>query len=185
VRLYQNPPKNTHVLCLDETGPVSAKTYLSARWLDKRPHVEADYGHRDTVWVFGAFEPATGQALTVCGPRRDTANFIHFLDAVVQTWPIGELILILDNLSTHKTIDALLSALAHDRVRFLFQPTYAPWLNLIEPWWKTLRSLVLKGRRFLATDEIVRAIAAATTTGMPAVILIAGVWRPDSSYLLD
>lgn len=27
-------------------------------------------------------------------------------------------------------------------------PKYAPWLNLIEPWWKQLRSLALKGWRF-------------------------------------
>ena len=163
MRLYQHPPANTHVLCLDEMGPVSAKTYTAARWLDKRPHVEADNGRRGKVWVFGAFEPAAGQALTVCGPRRDTANFIGLLDAVIQTWPQGELILILDNLSTHKTMDVRLWALAHDRVRFLFQPTYAPWLNLIEPWWKTLRSLALKGRRFVAADEIIQTIAAATT----------------------
>jgi hypothetical protein len=35
-------------------------------------------------------------------------------------------------------------------------------LNLIEPWWKTLRSLVLKGRRFETWQEIVEAIEAAT-----------------------
>lgn len=163
MKLYQSPPVDTHILCLDEMGPVSAKTYLATRWWDKRPPVEADYGRRGKMWVFGAFEPATGQALTVCGPRRDTANFIHLLDAMVQTWPRSELILILDNLSTHKTMDVRLWALAHERVRFLFQPTYAPGLNLIEPWWKTLRSLALKGRRFVAADDIAQAIATATT----------------------
>jgi len=54
----------------------------------------------------------------------------------VQQWPEGDLIIILDNLSIHKTMDVRLWLLAHPRVRFLFQPTYAPWLNLIEPWWK-------------------------------------------------
>jgi transposase len=39
-------------------------------------------------------------------------------------------------------------AQAYERVRFLFQPTYAPWLNLIEPWWKTLRSIALACCRF-------------------------------------
>jgi len=48
------------------------------------------------------------------------------------------------------------------QVHFLFQPTYAPWLNLIEPWWKSLRSLALKGRRFETTEEITQAIADAT-----------------------
>jgi transposase len=42
--------------------------------------------------------------------------------------------LILDNLSIHRSLEVKLWALAHERVRFLFQPTYAPWLNLIEPW---------------------------------------------------
>ena len=53
--------------------------------------------------------------------------------------------------------------LAHPRVRFLFQPTYAPWLNLIEPWWKTLRSLALKGRCFDTLAQLVTAIDLATS----------------------
>lgn len=47
----------------------------------------------------------------------------------------------------------------------LFQPTYAPWLNMIEPWWKTLRSLALKGRRFADADELTTAISVATHYG--------------------
>jgi hypothetical protein len=163
VRLYKAPPANTHVICLDEMGPVSAKTYPAPRWCQQRPLVEADYGRRGKVWVFAAFEPASGRATTCCGPRRDTANFVKLLDQVVCAWPQGDLILILDNLSTHKTLDVRLWALAHERVSFLFQPTYAPWLNLIEPWWKTLRSLALIGRRFAVADEIVHAIAAGTS----------------------
>jgi hypothetical protein len=45
----------------------------------------------------------------------------------------------------HKATDVLLFCLTH--LSFVFQPTYAAYLNLIEPWWKTLRSLALKGRR--------------------------------------
>jgi hypothetical protein len=38
-------------------------------------------------------------------------------------------------------------------VERVFQPKYAAYLNLIEPWWKVLRSLALKGRRFKAWAE--------------------------------
>jgi hypothetical protein len=55
---------------------------------------------------------------------------------------------ILDNLSTHRALDVLLFALAHPRWEFVVQPTYAAYLNLIEPWRKAPRSLALKGRRF-------------------------------------
>lgn len=143
-------------------GPTAAKTYRGQRYALRRPYVEADYGRRGKVWIIGAFEPATGQALTTCYDRRDSASFLEFLTLVDATWTDGEMIIILDNLSTHKTLDVLLWALAHPRVRFLFQPTYAPWLNLIEPWWKTLRSLALKGRCFQTAQEIVQAIAWAT-----------------------
>jgi transposase len=69
---------------------------------------------------------------------------------------------IVDNLSVHRAADVLLFALAHPRWEFVFQPKYAAYLNLIEPWWKILRSLALKGRRFETWQQIEQAVAAAT-----------------------
>ena len=54
---------------------------------------------------------------------------------------------VVDN-NIHRARDVLLFNLAHPRWEFVFQPKYAADLNLIEPWWKILRSLALKGRRF-------------------------------------
>ncbi len=56
-------------------------------------------------------------------------------------------------------------ALAHPRWEFVFQPKYAAYLNLIEPWWKVLRSLALKGKRFETWEQICAAVAAATSYG--------------------
>jgi hypothetical protein len=155
VTLYRSPPPHTHVICVDE---------LDQRLL--RPTSvrggAADYRRRGNVWTVGAFEPRTGQALTYCADGRTSAHCITLLNQIVTTWTEGEIILILDNLSTHKALDVLLWALRHPHVRFLFQPTYTPWLNLIDPWWKTLRSLALKGRCFLDTTQISQAIQAAT-----------------------
>ena len=54
---------------------------------------------------------------------------------------------VLDNLAAHRAPDVLPWALTPPRWEFVFQPKYAAYLNLIEPWWKVLRSLALKGRR--------------------------------------
>ena len=67
-----------------------------------------------------------------------------------------------DNLNVHSATDVLLFALAHPRWEFVFQLKYAAYLNLIEPWWKVLRSLALKGRRFEAWPEIEEAVQRAT-----------------------
>ena len=68
----------------------------------------------------------------------------------------------LDQLNVHHATDVVLVSLAHPRWEFVFQPTYAAYLNLIEPWWKVLRSLALKGRRFETWDEICQAVREAT-----------------------
>ena len=68
----------------------------------------------------------------------------------------------LDNLNVPRATDVLLFSLAHPRWECVFQPTYAAYLNWIEPWWKVRRSLALKGRRFDTWDQVCQAIAAAT-----------------------
>ncbi|MDQ3363197.1 MAG: transposase, partial [Actinomycetota bacterium] len=75
----------------------------------------------------------------------------------VEAWvpeSVGNVYAIMDNLRAHKAYDVLLFNVAHPRWEFVFQPTYAAYLNLIEPWWKTLRSLALAGRFFESWEQI-------------------------------
>lgn len=44
----------------------------------------------------------------------------------------------------------------------VYRPTYAAYLNLIEPRWKVLRSLALQGREFTTWDEVRAAVKEAT-----------------------
>jgi hypothetical protein len=84
---------------------------------------------------------------------------------VVERWigpAVGRVYAVLDNLNIHSAPDVLLFSLVHPRREFVFQPEYAAYPNLIEPWWKVLRSLALKGRRFEAWAEIEEAVALAT-----------------------
>ena len=53
--------------------------------------------------------------------------------------------LIEDNLSIHVSREVKLALTAWPNIQILFIPKYACWLNLIEPRWKQLRSLALKG----------------------------------------
>ncbi len=162
------------MICLDEMGPEAAKSHPGADVIRLDPTgaqraratQEADYGRRGKGDVLGAFQPETGEAFTAPYAGRTIANWVDFLDRV-DGWldPLTPRVFaVLDNLSTHRATDVLLWALAHPRWEFVFQPTYAAYLNLIEPWWKGLRSLALKGRRFTSWDEIAAAIARATAS---------------------
>jgi transposase len=163
------------VICLDQMGPESAKSFpgqplvrpasaTEQQPLTERARQEIDYGRRGKGYIFGAFRPGTGEAFTQPYTGRTIANWVDFLERV-DTWLPQEaapVYTILDNLNVHRATDVLLFSLAHPRWEFVFQPTYAAYLNLIEPCWKVLRSLALKGRRFDTWDQGCQAIEAAT-----------------------
>ena len=63
-----------------------------------------------------------------------------------------------DNLSTHQSRNTCITLAAWPEIQILFLPKYACWLNLIEPWWKQLKSLALKGRKFEMQAELEAAL---------------------------
>lgn len=164
--LYTQPPAGSWVVCLDEMGPESARSYRGQQVVAvaERAKQEIDYGRRGKGYVFGAFRPASGEVLTDTYPRRTIVNWVDFLSQVEAWIPaeVERVYAIVDNLSTHRATDVLLFSLAHPRWEFVFQPKYAAYLNLIEPWWKVLRSLALKGRRFATWDDVCAAVQLAT-----------------------
>ena len=154
------PPPKTRTICLDELGPLSAKTYPGSEWVyeKSRATFEPDYGRRGKVWVHGAFEPATGEATFVLTGKRDSASHIQLLEKVIHTFPADRLLIIEDNLSSHHSRDTKIALATWPEIQILFLPKYACWLNLIEPWWKQLKSLALKGRRFENQTELETAL---------------------------
>ena len=165
IAAYLTPPPRTRVLCLDELGPLAIKTYPGGEWVSEGSHratFEPDYGRRDTpVWVHGAFEPATGQASFILSDKRDGTSHIRLLEHLLAQFPSNRWLLIEDNLSIHKSRDVQVALLAWPEVQVQFIPKYACWLNLIEPWWKQLRALALKGRRFETRAELCAALVTA------------------------
>ncbi len=110
--LYTAPPADSIVVCLDEMGPESAKSFPGRRVVPAldRATQEADYGRRGKGYIFGAFTPTTGATLTIPYQGRTIANWVDFLGQVDQ-WLVGEterVSAILDNLSTHRAADVLL-----------------------------------------------------------------------------
>lgn len=139
------------------------KTYPGAEWKEAtlRATYEPDYGRRGIVWVHGAFEPATGQAAFILSDKRDAISHIRLLEHVLTVFPAERWLLIEDNLSTHHSRDVKTALLAWPEIQIQFLPKYASWLNLIEPWWKQLRSLALKGQRFETVEAMHQSLYAA------------------------
>lgn len=58
-----------------------------------------------------------------------------------------------DNLYSYQW-ETKLALAVWPEIQLQLLPKYAPWFNLIEPWWKQIRSLALKGRRFETATEL-------------------------------
>ena len=151
-------------------GPLSVRPYPGRRLVRGREgglagkakwELQRDRDRKPGGYVFGAFVPATGEAFTETYESRSTVTFVDFLEKVEEWVPegVGRIYAIMDNLRAHKAYDVLLFNVAHPRWEFVFQPKYAAYLNLIEPWWKTLRSLTLSVRLFQTWGEIEEAIS--------------------------
>ena len=69
-------------------GPQAARSFPGQQLVKpaapeaERAKQEIDYGRRGSGYVFGAFQPASGAALTQPYDRRTTTNWVDFLGQV-------------------------------------------------------------------------------------------------------
>src|SRR6266849_1038283 len=95
--LYLDPPDKALVLSVDEKSQIQA--------LDRtQPGLPMKKGRAGTTPLFAALDVATGKVIGECLPRHRATEFLRFLKKIDLDTPARlDLLLILDNYSTHKT----------------------------------------------------------------------------------
>ena len=96
-------------------------------------------------------------AIPLISKSHKSSDFIEFLKILDAKYPEGDTIqLILDNHSAHKSKETqqYLATLPEDRFVFVFTPTHASWLNMIESFFSKMTKQMLKGIRVSSTDEL-------------------------------
>jgi hypothetical protein len=151
---------------MDELGPVSPRRYPPAPgWSSEGHRIKAplEYGRGpEKVWIYGALRVRDGKALTLTASSRNTKGYLRLLEAVAEANPSGDLYLITDNLSSHKSPPVREWLEDHPRVKQVFIPVGACWLNLQEAWWRLFRREALAGQSFADAGEIESATRVAT-----------------------
>jgi transposase len=161
VGLYLDPPERAIVLSVDEKTQVQALNRTQPM-LPLRPGLPErhthDYQRHGTVNLFAALDVATGRVTHEARERHTGADFLAFLKRIARAYPKGEVHLILDNVSTHKTpaVKAWLSR--HKRFVFHFTPTSASWMNQIEIWFGILTRQAVRRGSFSSVKDLTSAI---------------------------
>jgi transposase len=165
VGLYLDPPDGAVVLSVDEKTQIQAldrtQPMLPMRPGQAERHTH-DYKRHGTTCLFAALEVGSGQVTTDHRVRHTGADFLAFMKRVVRAYPEGELHVVLDNVSTHKTPDVREWLAKHPRITFHFTPTSASWMNQIETWFGILTSQAIRRGSFRSVKELIAMIEAFT-----------------------
>ncbi len=165
VGLYLDPPEGAIVLSVDEKTQIQALDRTQPM-LQMRPgQVERhthDYTRHGTTCLFAALEVGTGQVTTDTRERHTAADFLAFLRQVARAYPTGDLHVVLDNVSSHKTPEVRSWLERHPRITFHFTPTSASWMNQVETWFGILTRKAIRRGSFRSVRELVAMIEAFT-----------------------
>lgn len=151
------------MIFLDESG---AKTNLS-RLCGRAPkgqrvHAHSPQGHWHTTTILGALRLDGAPACMTIEGAADTEVFQTYVRCVLGPSLRPGDIVILDNLSPHKS-EPTLALIRQAGAQILFLPAYSPDLNPIEMMWSKVKNH-LRGVEARTEAALVEAIGAALQT---------------------
>jgi transposase len=145
--LYDHPPADGRVICVDEFGPLNLQPRPGRGWFPagQPARLRATYTRASGVrHMFAALDLATGQMFYRFRDRKRWQEFLGFLKQIRVRFPAGRLYIVCDNFSPHTKAEVAAWCQAND-VELVFTPTNASWLNWIESEFTALRYFTLDG----------------------------------------
>ena len=160
--LYDHPPGDGRVVCVDEFGPLNLQPRKGKAWRPRRKprRQRATYTRASGVMhMLAALDLATGKLFYRIRARKRSTEFLDLLKALRARWPDEKLYVVCDNFSPHRHARVRDWCATHD-VELVFLPTYGSWLNWIEAEFAALRYFALNGTDHRSHTEQNAAIAA-------------------------
>lgn len=145
--LYDRPPADGRVICVDEFGPLNLQPRPGRGWfpVGRPARRRATYTRAGGVrHLFAALDLASGELFYRFRDRKRWREFLGFLKQLRTRFPTGRLYLVCDNFSPHGK-DEVRDWCAGNEVELVFTPTNASWLNWIECEFTALRYFTLDG----------------------------------------
>lgn len=124
-----------------------------------RQRIIPTYGKHEGVKLVGCLDYERGKVYIEEHKKYDAEVFLGFLKNVLERYPTGKIVMILDNAKIHhaKLLQDFLSQHS-ERLELVFLPPYSPDLNKIEELWRWLKDSVINNVFFCCREEIKRAV---------------------------
>jgi transposase len=160
IGLYVEPPQHAAVFCVDEKTAIQALDRLDPVLPLSPGRAERhgfEYYRHGTLSLYAALDVKTGRVHGKTARRHTSEDFLAFLAEIVERTPgRGEIHIVLDNLSAHKTKSVAAFLEQNPRIRFHFTPTYSSWLNQVEIWFAKIQRDVIDRGVFTSVADLSR-----------------------------
>lgn len=156
LRLYRQPYCADYpVVCFDERPCFLIGNRIEPIPMEKgKPvKVNSSYSKHGSCSVLASIEPLTGKRIAHVRKKRRKKEFAKLMMSLAKAYPKAiKIRVVLDNLNTHdfsafyEVYDAETADWLASRFEFIYTPTSASWLNMIEIEFSALSRLCLNRR---------------------------------------
>ena len=118
---------------------------------------DLEYKRHGTLSLLAGIDLLTGKVHSCVEERHRSREFVRFLKTIDAAYPTDTALkLILDNHSAHisKETKAWLATRPEGRFAFVFTPTHASWLNLVEGFFSKMARSMLRHIRVASKAEL-------------------------------
>jgi transposase len=164
VELYKAKDDSEHMMAIlsyDEKPGIQAIENIAPD-LAPRPKIHPNWGRdyeykrHGTVSLLASIDLLNGKIFGQIHDRHRSKEFVGFLKGLDESYPPDfKIKIILDNHSSHisKETKAYLKTVPN-RFEFIFTPTHASWLNIIEVFFSKMTRTFLRGLRVESKAEL-------------------------------
>ena len=150
----------TSILSYDEKPGIQA---IGNLYSDRQPNEEHGYVSRNhdyirngTLSLMAGIDLVSGHIIPLVEDRHRSMEFVKWLELVDRYYPEDySITIILDNHSVHTSRETMRYLSSRPwRFHFVFTPTHASWLNIIEMFFSKMARSMLRGIRVESKDEL-------------------------------
>jgi transposase len=174
--LYRTDPRKASKLhrikkVLEIRDPDAAVFYVDEADVNLNPKIGSGWravgvqefiptpGQNEKRYLAGALHAHTGKVVWVEAVRKNSDLFIKLLIKLRRTYRRKRrIILILDNVNTHRSRKTNAFLRRNPKFELVFQPVYHPWVNQIERLWKALHDTVTRNHHYKDMEALMAAV---------------------------
>ena len=147
------------ILFEDESMIRDYQAVMKTWFLKGKQRIIPTFGKHEGVKLVGCLDYETGRVYVEEHKKYDAEIFLHFLKNVLEQYPDGKTVMILDNARIHhaKLLQGFLEE-NKERLELVFLPPYSPNLNKIEELWGWMKDSVINNVFFHSRQEIRAAV---------------------------